>query len=45
MDELYAVDLRRSDLTLAEWIEETQPDAVVLAYSMQMLRQDQYEFQ
>ena len=45
MDELYAVDLRRSELSLSEWIEQTRPDAVVLAYSMQMLRQDKYEFQ
>ena len=45
VDELYAVDLRRSELTLSEWIEQTRPDAVVLAYSMQMLRQDKYEFQ
>ena len=45
VNELYAVDLRRSELTLAEWIEQTHPDAVVLAYSMQMLRQDEYEFQ
>ena len=45
VDELYAVDLRRSELSLSEWIEQTRPDAVVLAYSMQMLRQDKYEFQ
>lgn len=44
-NEVYAVDLRRSDLSLEEWIAESHPDAVVLAYSMQMLRQDEYEFQ
>ncbi|MBQ8506318.1 MAG: hypothetical protein IJ466_02660 [Clostridia bacterium] len=44
-DEVYAVDLRRSELSLAEWIEECNPDAVVVSYSMQMLRQDAYEFQ
>ena len=43
-DEVYAVDLRRSDLTLAEWIEKAQPDAVVVSYSMQMMRQDAYVF-
>lgn len=44
-DEIYAVDLRRSDRTLKEWIEESDPDIVICAYSMQMLRQDEYEFQ
>lgn len=44
-DEIYAVDLRRSDLSLSEWLEKSQPDVVVVAYSMQMLRQDEYEFQ
>ncbi len=44
-DSVYSVDLRRSDLTLAEWIDECQPDAVVVAYSMGMLRDDAYEFQ
>ena len=44
-DQVYAVDLRRSDLTLAEWIDEARPDAVIVAYSMQMLRDDAYEFQ
>ena len=42
---MISVDLRRSDRTLAEWVEEYNPDAVVLAYSMQMLRDDAYEFQ
>lgn len=44
-DEICAVDLRRSDLSLEEWIREIDPDVVVVAYSLQMLRQDQYEFQ
>ena len=44
-NEVYAVDLRRSDLTLEQWIDECNPDAVVVAYSMQMLRDDAYEFQ
>jgi len=44
-DEVYNVDLRRSDLSLQEWIADTDPDIVICAYSMQMLRQDEYEFQ
>ena len=44
-DEVYNVDLRRSSLTLQEWVDETNPDIVICAYSMQMLRQDEYEFQ
>lgn len=44
-DEVYNVDLRRSDLSLEEWIRECDPDIVICAYSMQMLRQDEYEFQ
>ena len=44
-DEVYNVDLRRSELTLQEWIADTDPDIVICSYSMQMLRQDEYEFQ
>ena len=44
-DNVCAVDLRRSELTLEEWIRKTQPDVVVVAYRLQMLRQDEYEFQ
>ena len=44
-DEVYNVDLRRSSLSLQEWIDEANPDIVICAYSMQMLRQDEYEFQ
>lgn len=44
-NEVYNVDLRRSDLSLQEWIAKTDPDIVICAYSMQMLRQDEYEFQ
>lgn len=44
-DEVYAVDLRRTDRTLEEWVQESKPDIVICAYSMQMLRQDEYEFQ
>ena len=44
-DEVYTVDLRRSELSLQEWIDESDPDIVVCAYSLLMLRQDEYEFQ
>ena len=44
-ENVVAVDLRRSDLTLQQWIDRCQPDAVVVAYSLQMLRDDAYEFQ
>ena len=44
-EDVSAVDLRRSDLTLQDWIDQLQPDVVVCAYSMQMLRDDAYEFQ
>ena len=44
-DQVVAVDLRRSELSLQEWVESCKPDAVVVAYSMQMLRDDAYEFQ
>ena len=40
-----ASDMRRSYQTVEEMIEEYHPDAVVVAYSMQMLRDDEYEFQ
>lgn len=40
-----SVDLRRSDETLPELMRKYKPDAVVVAYSMQMLRDDAYEFQ
>lgn len=40
-----AIDLRRSDDTLAEIIERYHPDIVVHAYSLQMLKQEKYAFQ
>lgn len=43
-ENVYAVDLRRSELSLAQWIDEVQPDAVVVSYSMQMMREDAYVF-
>lgn len=44
-NEVYSVDLRRSDLTLDQWIARSNPDVVICSYSMQMLRNDNYEFQ
>lgn len=38
------VDLRRNVDSLESWVEKTQPDAVVMAYSLQMLRDDNYDF-
>ena len=38
------VDLRRDKTPLETWIEQYRPDAVVMAYSLQMLRDDNYEF-
>lgn len=38
------VDLRRDVQSLDWWIEQYHPDAVVMAYSLQMLRDDEYEF-
>lgn len=38
------VDLRRDVEPLEHWIEKYHPDAVVMAYSLQMLRDDNYEF-
>jgi len=44
-DEVYAVDMRHHNWELWELVEEFQPDVMVVAYSMQMLRDDSYEFQ
>ena len=38
------VDMRRDVQPLDWWIEKYHPDAVVMAYSLQMLRDDEYEF-
>ena len=38
------VDLRRDVEPLEWWVEQYRPDAVVMAYSLQMLRDDEYEF-
>ena len=42
--EVVCVDLRRDVEPLETWIEKYHPDAVVMAYSLQMLRDDNYEF-
>ena len=39
------LDLRRSTRPLEDWLEEYRPDAVVMAYSLQMLRDDDYVFE
>jgi len=39
------VDLRRDVEPLEWWVEQYHPDAVVMAYSLQMLRDDEYEFE
>jgi len=38
------VDLRQDVDPLDTWVKKYQPDAVVIAYSLQMLRDDNYEF-
>ena len=38
------VDLRRDVEPVEGWVEKYQPDAIVMAYSLQMLRDDNYEF-
>lgn len=43
---VYAVDMRQNDSgTLQEWIDECDPDIVIVAYSLQMLRNEAYEFE
>ena len=39
------VDLRQPVGPVEEWLEKYKPDAVVMAYSLQMLRDDNYEFE
>ena len=40
-----AVDLRQDVGPVEEWVERYRPDVVVMAYSLQMLRSDDYAFQ
>ena len=42
--DVYAVDMRRSNRTFPELVEEFEPDIVVVAYSQQMLRDENYQF-
>lgn len=39
-----SIDLRRDIEPLEWWVEQYHPDAVVMAYSLQMLRDDEYAF-
>ena len=39
-----SLDLRRDIPPLSEWMEQYEPDVVVMAYSLQMLRDDEYDF-
>ena len=41
---MVCVDLRQDSRPLEEWVEKYHPDVVVMAYSLQMLRDDEYEF-
>jgi hypothetical protein len=40
-----SVDLRQDVEPLEAWVEKYRPDAVVMAYSLQMLRDDDYAFE
>lgn len=40
--EVYAVDLRSTDKSMEQWVNEIQPDIVIFAYSQQMLRKFDY---
>ena len=42
--DVITVDLRRDVDPLETWVERYHPDAVVMAYSLQMLRDDDYRF-
>lgn len=39
-----SLDLRRDIPPLSEWMEQYEPDVVIMAYSLQMLRDDEYDF-
>lgn len=40
-----SVDLRQDVEPLEAWVEKYKPDAVVMSYSLQMLRDDEYAFE
>ena len=42
--DVYAVDLRQTDRPALSFVEEFQPDAVIVAYSQQMMRDREYAF-
>ena len=42
--EVISVDMRQDVDPLETWVEKYQPDVVVMAYSLQMLRDDEYKF-
>ena len=45
-DEVYSVDMRQYAVgTLDDWVKKYDPDIVVVAYSLQMLRDEMYEFE
>lgn len=45
-NEVIALDMRHSDVgSLDDWFAKYEPDVMVVSYSMQMLRDDAYEFQ
>lgn len=39
-----SIDIRHESMDYLEWVEKYDPDIVVMSYSLQMLRNDQYEF-
>ena len=39
-----SLDIRHESIDYLEWVEKYDPDIVVMAYSLQMLRNDEYEF-
>lgn len=44
--DVYSIDMRRyGNMDLREQIERSKPDAVVVAYSLQMLRDEEYQFE
>ena len=43
--QVVSVDLRQEVDPLETWVEQYQPDAVVMSYSLQMLRDDEYAFE
>jgi len=43
-ENVISLDIRHESIDYLEWVEKYDPDIVVMAYSLQMLRNDQYEF-